>query len=114
MHYNAGKEFLFPPWVTLSFYDGRKRLLFSTNKRDFDLSDNLMLDHPYNSRRIFLGIKTNSKSWNIWNEECVQKLEELIRYDLEFDGYRVQIKRMSKLGGKCVLEFLWRLQIREF
>lgn len=106
------EEFLFPPKVTLTFYDGWDRVQFSSKARDIDLAYSLMMYHPYDSRRIYLGIRTDSKSWDNWNEDRLHQMENLIRYDLNFEGYYVQLKRLNAPEDDCANEFRWRLQIR--
>ena len=87
-------------------------MLFTTNKRDIDLADTLMLSHPYNSRRICLGVRTEAKSWEYWDEKRLEEIERLVRYDIAFDGYSLTLKKLCSPGDECSSEFRWQLQIR--
>ncbi len=106
--------FLWPARCTLSFYNGRGRLLacFGNRYRRLDLSDSLMLSYPGSSRVVHFGIRSDSTRMSRWNEDTVKRYERLIKYDLGFDGYRVSIRRESPLGEPCSKEFCWRLAIR--
>lgn len=105
--------FLWPQKVRLSFYNGRGKELWCSSNRRLDLADELMLWWKKPSRTIYMGVKTASDSWNRWSETNASKIEWRIRYDLNFDGYHVTIKRLTKTGrAPCTDEFLWKLIIR--
>jgi hypothetical protein len=59
-----------------------------------------------------MGLSSQSHRWQVWTEANLAKIENLIRYDLGFDGYRAIIKRLTKAKRPCTEEFLWKLQIR--
>jgi hypothetical protein len=102
--------YLWPPRPRLSFYRKRDKLRFSTTERDFDLCDGLM--HTQNYRTEYFGLSTVSKRWIRWNSETLSRVEALIKYDFDFDGYYVRIHRISTPGQPCAVEFLWLLKIR--
>jgi hypothetical protein len=57
-------------------------------------------------------METLSTNWPRWDEESIQCVEELIEYDLNFDGNDVVITRMTdKVGQPCSKEFIWKLDI---
>jgi hypothetical protein len=58
-----------------------------------------------------MGLSSKSIQWRIWTEEKLTRIENLIRYDLGFDGYRVVVRRLTKAKRPCAEEFLWKLQI---
>jgi hypothetical protein len=107
------QKYAWPSRSKLNFYDGWKRLLLSTTDRMFDLSDGLMLNWNKQSRIIYLGISTKNQKIKFWDEENIEKIENLIRYDLNFDWYSVSIDRLSE-GGRIPgsEEYLWKLRIR--
>lgn len=76
-----------------------------THDRALDLSDTM----SFYDDTILLGISTRSKKWTRWNMSNLDRLERLIRYDLGFDGCRVRLRRKTKAGGRCTVEFRWRL-----
>lgn len=104
--------FLLPAGTVLTFYNGCDVPLFRSESRDFDLADRLMLDWPHDSRTIRLGALVTNRRWLEWGEDKISRIEALIRYDLEFDGYRVQMKRLNVPGTECMYEFRWQLHIR--
>lgn len=106
------EEYKWPPKCHLNFRDGRGRLYFDSTDRDLDLFDNLMLYSETISRTVYFGLSASSSKYTVWNESTVEKIEWLIRYDLNFDGQSVSIKRISKLGASCSDEFIWKLFIR--
>src|SRR5687767_1355333 len=93
---------LWPPRSRLTFYRGHRggrTRLFSVRDRGFDLSDGLMLNWNHASRTVYMGLSTESKRWPRWDEKAVSWVEEVIRYDLDFDGYGVSIRRLGRLGS---------------
>lgn len=105
--------FLWPKLSRLAFYNGYGRRLWETKDRKLDLSDSLMLHWPTPTRTVYLGIRTGSDKWKFWDESNLSKIEQLVRYDLRFDGYYVTIKRATpKNRRRCTSEFIWKLVIR--
>lgn len=106
------ERYLWPPKCTLSLYRRGAALGSFTNRR-LDLSDTLMRDHDAAQLTVELGIRTDSVRWLCWNEKNLAKVEWLIRYDLGFDGYSVNVQRsVGYVGMPCDEEFRWRLRIR--
>jgi hypothetical protein len=112
--------FLWPPLSTLQFYTHPPKRNIFTHDRQFDLSDNLTAGvTPKRGIKCFFGISTLSKDWDIWSEKNLKKIEKHIRYDLNFDGFSVQIERFTdpickstkKKNISCENEFIWRLSI---
>ena len=105
------EEYKWPPKCQLFFRSGRGGLFFDSTERDLDLADRLMLHWQGNSRTVYFGLTTASKTWKTWDTENVETIERLIRYDLNFDGYYVNIKRVGNVGLPCTEEFTWKLLI---
>ena len=106
------EEFKWPTKCYINFRNGRGKLLFGSTDRDLDLSDTLMLHWNSISRTVYLGLSTSNNKWKTWNNENIDKIEWLIRYDLNFDAYNITIKRISRSGLPCTDEFVWKLLIR--
>jgi hypothetical protein len=106
------EEFKWPPKCHISFRNGRGKLLFDSTDRDLDLSDTLMLNWNPMSRTVYMGLRTSSKNWKTWTDENIKKIEWLVRYDLNFDGYSVSVKRITEINVYCRNEFVWQLVIR--
>jgi len=108
-----GRAYMWPPRCRISFYNGRNKLLWSSSRRNLDLSDTLMLDWPHASRRVTLGMSSQSRAacWHAWTEENVANLEYVIRHDLTYDGYRLGLVRLTNVGIPCSDEFRWALRI---
>lgn len=105
--------FLWPQKARLVFYNGRGKELWRSSDRRLDLADELMLWWKRPSRTVYMGISTSADSWTRWSEENLSRIEQRIRYDLNFDGYYVTIKRLGTAGNVlCSKEFIWKLTIR--
>lgn len=97
------------------FHDARGNIYFSSKDKKLDLADSLMLMSATKSRTVYLQFSTGAKGWDYWTEENVKAIEERIRYDLGFDGYRVKIEpRHSILPDEtpCSESLCWKLTIR--
>jgi len=101
-----------PPKVKIRIYDEDFELIDESKDTKYDLNDNLMQAWPKRNRTVYIGIKTLSVNWPNWDEESIKCIEELIKFDLNFDGNSVVIKRVTKETGKsCSEEFIWKLRI---
>lgn len=104
--------YMWPFKSRLAFYSGRGTLLFESRDRHLDLSDTLMLHWDKISRSVTFGLRIDSAKPEKWNEDKLLSIENLIRYDLNFDAYSVTISRLGRPGTLCSTEFCWRLIIR--
>lgn len=49
-----------------------------------------------------------------WTDEAIERIERYVTYDLNCDGYRVRMERLSGKGrtrGLCSRPFQWKLRI---
>lgn len=107
------EEYLWPPLSRINLYYNEPNLIYSSTERTLDLADDLAynVDEDY-SRTVIFGLSTLSSLWTKWDDLNLEKIEERIRYQFEFDGYEVDIERITEdyeLPGHK--EFLWRLHI---
>jgi len=113
MPINHHKGDKWPPKVSITIYgesDDGMYVYEESKDSKFDLSDNL----PFHLHTVFLGIETLSKNWPVWDEESLKLIEELIEFDLHFDGNEVFITRTTEqIGQSCSEEFIWRLDLFE-
>jgi len=107
------EDFQWSPRSALRFYQG-DRLLVTSSDRRFELSDRLMGLNASSTRKVTFGLSSLSTSatCRTWDETAFSLIKNLIQYDLNFDGLRVRIKRMSQPGSPCREEFRWGLDIR--
>ncbi|MCK7544878.1 hypothetical protein MLC59_11970 [Marinobacter bryozoorum] len=72
-----------------------------------------MLHYSHAGPRVCeIEVSTKSNKWTTWNSKNVKKIEEHIKYDLEYDGYQVILERVSKPGKTlCSKPFTWKLEI---
>jgi hypothetical protein len=119
------EKYFWPPFCKINIYKQAPELIFSTVNRGLDLVDSITRNlHEGESKTVFFGLSTVSYLWDTWNQENVRKIEERIKYDLEFDGFKVDIERvtevippprvrrpLSKLPALCSKQFVWRLNI---
>jgi len=105
--------FLWPAGSRLRFYDSRGRLRSSYLNRRLDMADTLMLNWPRPTRIVHFGLSRTGTDGGYWTEDEVLRMEERIRYDLNFDGYQVTIYRERPLDTVPLSEeFHWTLRIR--
>lgn len=102
----------FPPKVTIYIYDENMVFIEESRDRKYDLHDSLMQAWAYDNRIVHVGVDTLSKSWIKWDEDSIKCIEDLINYDLHFDGNEVVISRITdRIGQPCSQEFVWRLEM---
>ena len=104
-----------PPFSRFNFYRRPPTLYFSSVDRWIDFTDNLTNIAGFEEGKpIYFGLTTTSHLWKTWTEENLQEIEELIKNDLGFDGFDVEVERISrKLNKSCEKEFLWKLKITD-
>ncbi|CAA9889553.1 conserved hypothetical protein [Candidatus Methylobacter favarea] len=106
------EAYAWPPFSKLNCYSQPPELILSSKNRMLDLADNLTDEVNFEEDAIvYLGLSTISHLWDAWTEENLIIIENLIRYDLEFDGFNVEIERVTDQGMLCDQEFLWELNI---
>ena len=114
-------KYSWPPLSRLQFYTTWPHIVRTTEDPFFDLSDALGWNvGPGDEKTIYMGVRTYSRDWSVWDDATLKKIEKHIRYDLNFDGFDVAIKRVSPelidqrselTAQRCADEFLWRLTI---
>ena len=103
--------FRWPPRFQLNWYNGRQKLLWTSDYRELDLEDSLPYFYPFLNSLIGMTVRSKTKKWSVWNEENVSYIQEWIREDICFDGHRMTMKRLSDLNIPCSEESRWRLRI---
>lgn len=103
------KPFAWPELSKINIYSLSYRCTISTTDRLFDLADGLMRFEG--EREVYFGLVSYSHLWKNWDEENLIKIESRITYDLELDGYTVDIKRITEGLAYCSTEFIWKLSI---
>lgn len=114
-------KYSWPPLSRLQFYTTWPHIVRTTEDPFFDLSDALGWDVGHGDEKtVYMGLRTYSPDWSVWDEAALKKIEKLIRYDLNFDGFDVAIERVSPelidqgselVAQRCSDEFLWHLTI---
>lgn len=102
-----------PPHSKIICYDEEEAVIAESKRSRIDLADSLMLIYSgAEPLECTIEVSTKSNDWGTWNTENVRKIESHIRDDLEFDGYQVEIHRLSKPGKTlCSKPFSWNLRI---
>lgn len=120
---NGGElnEFSWPPLSCLQFYTTWPYIVRTTEDPFFDLSDALGWNvRPGQKKTVYMGVRTYSSDWLVWDETTLAKIEDQIRYDLNFDAFDVVTERVSpaffvhggrRIAPRCSDEFLWKLTI---
>ena len=81
-----------PPECAIRFFDSAGNLFLESNDEGLDLADTLMQFWYEPLRAVTIGISTPCDEW-MWTESRLQRMESLIKDDLEFDGYFVTTVR---------------------
>lgn len=101
-----------PPRSKLHLYLRGKRLSNCFDDGRIDLADTISGDFMLNQRTVEMRLSTQSTRWERWDERAIALMEDNIRYDIGFDGYRGVIKRLSGVGQLCSTEMRWKLIVR--
>ncbi|WP_152968046.1 hypothetical protein [Achromobacter sp. DMS1] len=107
------KMIQWPPHSKITCLDFDNKIIAESKRSRLDLSDSLMLHyHEEKPLTCYVEVSTKSKEWKCWNSINVRRVESRIAYDLEFDGYKVKIDRISKPSkALCKRPFRWLLEI---
>lgn len=94
-------------------FNSNGEIITESKRSRLDLSDTLMLNYNGDEpRQCTIEVSTKAEKWKSWNSDNVRKIENHIKYDLEFDGYNVEIHRVSKPGKTlCSKPFQWSIKI---
>ena len=112
------EEYAWPPLSKITFYSEEPPKYITHDKnRMLDLTDSLM--RSCDERTAYFGLSSISHLWETWSEENLEEIESLIKYDLEFDGFTVEVERITdsicqytkKQDIPCTKEFIWKLDI---
>lgn len=113
------EEYAWPELVRLRFYRADGTLLGESVDRKLDLSDtlgDLVDDGPVT---LYIGVTSYSHKWFWWDEKNIGHIENQIKYDFGFDGYKVKLRRhtspninaRSKVRRQCSTEFRWEVKL---
>lgn len=104
--------FAWPAMSMLNVYRSAPVRLFTSNDRTFDLSDLLTSDVAVGeSVTHCIGISSQSRSWSTWDENALCRIENRIRYLFEFEGFGIEVERVSKeINQACSEEFIWKIE----
>jgi hypothetical protein len=114
------EKYAWPPLSKLKFYKQPPELFLSSENRILHLSDKITYTAKYEERKlVYFGLSTISHHWKLWSKINLKKIEDRIKYDLEFDGFNVDIERITdaRYPGTnrhvmpCSEEFVWKLFI---
>jgi len=103
------ENYNWPKGAQIKITDKEGNLLRKSNNIAFDLSDNLM---GFFDGSLLVAIFNLSKGEHkFWSDDYLKEIEDLIEYDLSFDGYKVGIERLSEVNISCEEEYCWKLSI---
>ncbi|MGF6539385.1 hypothetical protein [Paraburkholderia youngii] len=113
------KDFTWPPLSQIRVYRNAKGLAYITEDPFFDFADHLAHDVGRKPKVVYIGMLTRSPEWHEWTSANLERVEMAMRHDLAFDGYDVEIERMTSepevygrhIVRQCSSEFLWKLRI---
>lgn len=102
-----------PAHSKITCLDSNEKIIATSVRSRLDLSDSLMLNRDHQKPlSCQIEVLTKSTDWKTWNSINVKRIEDHIFYDLEFDGYKVKIDRISKPSKTlCSKPFKWKLEL---
>jgi hypothetical protein len=99
--------YLWPADCSLIVRDEHGVELFRSSDRRFDLADNVM-SRNFSERKVIIAFQIDS--WQPDSSETeASRLENLITYDFEFDGYLVSLSRLEETIADT---YAWQVQIQ--
>lgn len=99
-----------PAHSKIKCLNAKGKIIAESARSRLDLSDSLMSSRS--ALVCTIEVSTKASDWTTWNSGNVRKIEDHITYDLEFDGYKVDIQRISKPGKTlCSKPFSWQIEI---
>lgn len=110
-----GNQLIWPPRTQLTVSMRRGKVVLESRNCRYSLSDQVMLCSGQNYLTAHLSVSTKADGWTVWNDEALEYVERRIKYDLEFDGYRVSVQRITPVPRRrapCTTPFQWKLRIR--
>lgn len=113
------EPYAWPELAQLTFHSSPPEQTFRSVDRMLDLSDTIA-PNSFETKIVYMGVSSLSHKWPVWNEERLQAVENQIKYDLSFDGFRVKVERHTsainpytrKKDRPCLDEFVWKLTIK--
>ncbi|MFL9896294.1 hypothetical protein [Paraburkholderia sp. RL17-381-BIF-C] len=115
------KGFSWPPLCRLQFYSTWPGIARTTENPSFDLADALAWNIVGRDKKtVYMSLRTFSPDWQVWDDKTLTRVEGAIEYDLNFDGFKVAIERLSprvfnhgrrRVAPPCSSEFMWKLTI---
>jgi hypothetical protein len=114
------EAYAWPELSRLQFYRAAPEPMFTSMNRLLDLSDSIGPASVATPTIVYMGVSSISHKWPVWNEDRLQAIENQIKYDLSFDGYKVKVQRHTpaidpvtkKKDRPCADEFVWKLTIQ--
>jgi hypothetical protein len=103
------ENYTWPQGALLSITDEEGNLMCKSRDQSFDLSDNVMHFFDGSPLTVLLSLSNGDKEY--WTDGYLKEIENLISYDLSFDGYSVVIKRLSEVSLSCDSAFYWKLLV---
>ncbi len=101
-----------PPHSRIVCRDLDQQVIAKSSRSRLDLSDSLMSGDASEILECTIEVSVQADSWTTWKNENVEKIERHIAYDLNFDAYEVDIRRISAPSrALCSKPFTWQLKI---
>lgn len=106
-------SYRWPARSRMIFSTARGKIQFINTNRRCDLSDAFLLNTE--AKQVTSYLEMTVKADGVWDEERVSAVEDLLLHQFQFEGYRIGIRRLSRIGRKlqpCTEPFRWRLVMR--
>jgi hypothetical protein len=101
------------------YYEPPKRAI-SSRERMFDLADGVGSVLDDGGTTLYIGVSSESPKWLEWSDERLRHVETQIKYDFNYDGYKVKVQRQStifaypnsKVRKSCASEMVWKVTVQ--
>jgi hypothetical protein len=114
------EKYAWPELGQLTVYREPPQVALRTCDRRADLVDSVGHLCDDGETTLYIGVRSYSHKWDCWSNENLKYIEDQIKYDFSFDGYKVKVERQikptiypnSKMRKDCTTEFVWRVTVR--
>ena len=103
------ENYNWPKGAQIKITDEDGGIYCKSNDQSFDISDNLMTF--YDGSPLIATFQLSKGERDYWSNGYLKEIEELIEYDLSFDGFKVDIERLSQVNTSCDEEYCWKLSV---
>ena len=106
----------YPPHSRIRIWDinAERDLPLRFNGQKVDFHDTILASDPAFGAVFHISWMTDSSDWKIWDDAAIEKINEHLHYDFNFEGYEVDVECVFGQGEPCSEGGSWQLSIVSF